>query len=71
VAADGDFGDGVNPAFVVADEVHRWKTRKQLENWDVLSKGGITRKQTLTIAITTAGLHHGNHPVPGCGVSAK
>ena len=56
VAADGDFGDGVNPAFVVADEVHRWKTRKQLENWDVLSKGGITRKQTLTIAITTAGV---------------
>lgn len=56
VAADGDFGDGVNPAFTVADEVHRWKTRKQLENWDVLSKGGITRKQTLTIAITTAGV---------------
>lgn len=56
IAADGDFGDGVNPAFVVADEVHRWKTRKQLENWDVLSKGGITRKQTLTIAITTAGV---------------
>lgn len=56
IAADGDFGDGVNPAFFVADEVHRWKTRKQLENWDVLSKGGITRKQTLTIAITTAGV---------------
>jgi phage terminase large subunit-like protein len=56
VAADGDFGDGVNPAVTVADEVHRWKTRKQLENWDVLSKGGITRRQTLTIAITTAGV---------------
>ena len=56
VAADGDFGDGVNPAFTVADEVHRWKTRKQLENWDVLSKGGITRRQTLTVAITTAGI---------------
>ncbi len=56
VAADGDFGDGVNPAFTVADEVHRWKTRKQMENWDVLSKGGITRSQTLTIGITTAGV---------------
>lgn len=56
VAADGDFGDGVNPAFTVADEVHRWKTRKQLDNWDVLSKGGITRKRTLTIGITTAGV---------------
>lgn len=56
VAADGDFGDGVNPAFTVADEVHRWKTRKQQENWDVLSKGGITRRQSLTIGITTAGV---------------
>lgn len=56
IAADGDFGDGVNPACVIADEVHRWKTRKQLENWDVLSNGGITRRQTLTIAITTAGV---------------
>lgn len=56
IAADGDFGDGVNPACTIADEVHRWKTRKQLENWDVLSKGGITRKQTLTVAITTAGV---------------
>ena len=58
IAADGDFGDGVNPACVIADEVHRWKTRKQLENWDVLSNGGITRRQTLTIAITTAGVQN-------------
>lgn len=58
IAADGDMGDGVNPACVVADEVHRWKTRKQLENWDVLSNGGITRRQTLTIAITTAGVQN-------------
>jgi phage terminase large subunit-like protein len=56
VAADGDLSDGVNPAVVVADEVHRWRTRKQLDNWDVLSLGGITRQQTLTIAITTAGV---------------
>jgi phage terminase large subunit-like protein len=56
VAADGDFGDGVNPAFTIGDEIHRWKTRKQLENWDVLSKGGITRLQTLTCGITTAGV---------------
>lgn len=58
VAADGDFGDGVNPAVVIADEIHRWKTRKQLDNWDVLSNGGITRRQTLTIAITTAGIQN-------------
>lgn len=58
IAADGDFGDGVNPAVVIADEVHRWKTRKQMENWDVLTNGGITRRQTLTIAITTAGVQN-------------
>ena len=58
VAADGDFGDGVNPACVIADEIHRWKTRKQLDNWDVLSNGGIPRRQTLTIAITTAGVQN-------------
>jgi phage terminase large subunit-like protein len=58
IAADGDVGDGVNPACVIADELHRWKTRKQIENWDVLSNGGITRKQALTIAITTAGVQN-------------
>jgi phage terminase large subunit-like protein len=58
IAADGDVGDGVNPSCVVADEVHRWRTRKQLENWDVLTKGGITRRQSLTIAITTAGVQN-------------
>lgn len=56
IAADGDLTDGVNPSFVVADEVHRWRARKHIENWDVLSKGGITRRHTLTIAITTAGV---------------
>lgn len=58
VAADGDLSDGVNPACTVADEVHRWRTRKQLENWDVLSLGGITRKQALSVAITTAGVQN-------------
>jgi phage terminase large subunit-like protein len=58
IAADGDLSDGVNPACTVADEVHRWRTRKQIENWDVLSQGGITRRQTLTIAITTAGVQN-------------
>jgi phage terminase large subunit-like protein len=58
IAADGDITDGVNPNFVVADEVHRWKTRKQIENWDVLALGGITRRQTLMLAITTAGVQN-------------
>ena len=58
IAADGDLSDGVNPSVTVADEVHRWRTRKMLENWDVLSLGGFTRKQTLAIAITTAGVRN-------------
>lgn len=58
VAADGDLSDGVNPSCTVADEVHRWRSRKQLDNWDVLSLGGITRKQALAIAITTAGVQN-------------
>jgi phage terminase large subunit-like protein len=58
VAADGDLSDGVNPSCVVADELHRWKTRKQLENWDVLSLGSVTRRQPLTVAITTAGVQN-------------
>lgn len=58
VAADGDLSDGVNPSCTVADEIHRWRTRKQLENWDVLSLGGITRRQTLSVAITTAGVQN-------------
>jgi len=55
-AGDGDFSDGFNPRFALADEIHRWKTRKHIENWDVLSNSGIARKQTLTVAITTAGV---------------
>jgi phage terminase large subunit-like protein len=58
VAADGDLSDGVNPACTIADEVHRWRTRKQLENWDVLTKGGITRQETLSVGVTTAGVEN-------------
>ena len=58
IAADGDFSDGFNPACSVCDEVHRWRTRKQLDNWDVLAMGGFTRKHTLNINITTAGVRN-------------
>lgn len=58
IAADGDLTDGVNPSVVIADEVHRWRERKHIENWDVLTLGGITRRQALTIAITTAGVRN-------------
>lgn len=56
IAADGDMSDGINPRCVVADELHRWRTRKQLENWEVLVRGGIARRnRPLVVAITTAG----------------
>ncbi len=58
IAGDGDFSDGFNPRFALADELHRWKTRKHIENWDVLSNSGIARKQALTVAITTAGVRN-------------
>lgn len=58
IAADGDFSDGFNPACSVCDEVHRWRTRKQLDNHDVLALGGFTRRHTLNINITTAGIRN-------------
>lgn len=56
IAADGDMTDGVNPSFAVCDELHRWHTRKQMDNFDVLTMGGVSRKKTLAVAITTAGV---------------
>jgi phage terminase large subunit-like protein len=58
VAGDGDFSDGCNPRFNILDELHRWKTRKHIENYDVLSNSGIARRETLTIGITTAGVQN-------------
>src|SRR5580765_2113403 len=55
IAGDGDLSDGCNPSFSCLDELHRWTERKQFENYDVLTKGGITRKDTITVNITTAG----------------
>lgn len=55
IACDGDSQDGMNPAFVVIDELHRWRTRKAQDLWDVLTSSGQARSRTLVIAITTAG----------------
>lgn len=55
ISADGDIHDGINPSFVVRDELHRWRTRKALELNEILERGGITRKQPLVVDITTAG----------------
>src|SRR3984893_4050829 len=55
ISADGDIHDGINPSFVVRDELHRWRTRKALELNEILERGMITRQEPLVIDITTAG----------------
>lgn len=55
IAADGDAEDGINPHCVIIDELHRWKTAKALELYEVLTKGTVARSQPLVFAITTAG----------------
>lgn len=56
ISADGDAHDGVNPSCVIYDELHRWRERKALELYEVLSRGSILRRQPLNIEITTAGV---------------
>lgn len=55
ISADGDIHDGINPQFVVRDELHRWRTRKALELNEVLERGMIARAEPLIVDITTAG----------------
>lgn len=52
LSADADYSDGINPSGVIVDELHRHKNR---ELYDLLNEGGGTRRQPLTIVITTAG----------------
>jgi phage terminase large subunit-like protein len=56
LSADGDIHDGIQPAFVVRDELHRWRTRKALELNEVLERGMITRRESMVVDITTAGV---------------
>lgn len=56
LSADGDIHDGIQPCFVVRDELHRWRTRKAFELNEVLERGMITRRESMVIDITTAGV---------------
>lgn len=53
LSADADYSDGINPSGVIVDELHRHKDRAL---YDLLNEGGGTRRQPLTIVITTAGV---------------
>lgn len=52
LGADADTLDGLNPSGVIIDELHAHKTRKV---WDVMETGTGSRRNPLTIGITTAG----------------
>lgn len=55
ISADGDIHDGIQPALIVRDELHRWRTRKALELNEILERGMITRQAMMAVDITTAG----------------
>ncbi len=52
LGADADTLDGLNPSGIVADEVHKWRTR---ELFDVMDTATGARSQPLFACITTAG----------------
>ena len=56
LSADGDVHDGVQPSFVIRDELHRWRARKALDLNEILERGMITRRESMVIDITTAGV---------------
>jgi phage terminase large subunit-like protein len=51
-SADAPSADGVNASGIVFDEMHRFRGRAQ---WDVMAYAGISRRQPMRFAITTAG----------------
>lgn len=51
-SADVPSKDGVNSSAVVFDELHRQKTRAL---WEIFEYAGTSRRQPLTVSITTAG----------------
>jgi phage terminase large subunit-like protein len=58
LSADGDVQDGIRPSLLLRDEVHRWKTAKAETLYDVTTKGQISRREPLDLAITTAGAEY-------------
>lgn len=63
ISADGGAQDGINPHCVIIDELHRWKTGRAFELYDVLTKGTVARKQPLVFEITTAGSTEDESPL--------
>lgn len=55
LSADGGLQDGVEPSLGLIDELHRFKTSKQLTLHQVIHAGTISQPEPLVIEITTAG----------------
>ena len=55
MAGDGKLNHGLNPSFVVADELASWATPKQVENWAALSTGFGARDDAIKWVISTSG----------------
>lgn len=53
ISADADIQDGMNPYFVIFDELHRQRNR---DLWDVITFGFGARRNQLMVALTTAGV---------------
>lgn len=51
-SADAELAQGLNPSLVIFDEHH---VQKRNDLWDALNLGSATRRQPLTLSITTAG----------------
>jgi phage terminase large subunit-like protein len=52
IPSEGDLQHGRTPAFVLADELHAWKSRKL---WTALRTGLVKQPGALMVVITTAG----------------
>lgn len=54
VSADGFVAHGLNPSAVIVDELHAWRTSKQVELFDALDTAIHKRPDAYWLTITTA-----------------
>jgi phage terminase large subunit-like protein len=54
LGSDSKNKDGLNPHLVIVDELHEWRAYYR-KLWEKMSTGGGSRRQPLTVIITTAG----------------
>ena len=54
LGSDSKNKDGLNPHLVIVDELHEWRSYYR-KLWEKMSTGGGSRRQPLTVIITTAG----------------